>query len=200
MTEGYVISTDPKAGTSASEGDMVTIYISSGPKPTKIAVPLFTGMKERTAIKAIEDAGLTVGDIEEVDSDAEKGLVVWQSIPFGTEVAGGTTVKLQISKGPQATVKPSTQPSSLPSAVPTHVQPSDTPQQPTTKTFSVKLPQGEGNVHVRILVNGEVGYDQTVDRTNLSTIQPTLTGIGVSIVEVYFDGVLNATKTVDFSE
>lgn len=200
VTEGYVISTDPKAGTSASEGDMVTIYISSGPKPTKIAVPLFTGMKERTAIKAIEDAGLTVGDIEEVDSDAEKGLVVWQSIPFGTEVAGGTTVKLQISKGPQATVKPSTQPSSLPSAVPTHVQPSDTPQQPTTKTFSVKLPQGEGNVHVRILVNGEVGYDQTVDRTNLSTIQPTLTGIGVSIVEVYFDGVLNATKTVDFSE
>lgn len=198
VTEGYVISTDPKAGTSVSEGDTVTVHISSGPKQTKATVPLFTGMKERAAIKAIEDAGLSVGDIEEVDSDAEKGLVIWQSIPFGTEVAGGTTINLQISKGPQATAMPST--TVVPSAAPTYVQPSDNPHQPVSKTFSVKLPEGEGKVHVRILVNGEVGYDQTVDRTNLTTIQPTLTGVGVSTVEVYFDGVLSASKTVDFSE
>ncbi len=199
VTEGYVISTDPEAGTSVSEGDTITVYISSGPKQVLVTVPVVTGTTEEEAIQTLENAGLSIGTIREVDNDAEKGLVIWQSIPYGTEVAKGTTINLQISKGPQATPTPSREPE-VPSAEPTSVQPSENPDQPVSKTFSVKLPEGEGNVHVRILVNGEVGYDQTIDRTNITTIQPTLTGLGTCIIEVYFDGVLSATQTVDFSE
>lgn len=197
VPKGSVISTSPKAGALAAEGDTITVYISTGPKQVVVTVPQFVGMTEQKAVKAIEKAGLEVGNIKEVESDAEKGLVVWQSIPFGTEVAEGITINLQISKGSS---EPSAAPSNgVPSTEPTSVQPTVSAQQPVSKTFSVQLPEGEGNVHVQILVNGEVGYDQMVDRTNLKSIQPTLTGIGVCSIEVYFDGVLSATTTVDFN-
>lgn len=202
VTEGYVISTDPKAGTIAKKGDTITVYISSGKKQVSVMVPQFVGMSQQEATKAIRNAGLEVGDIKKVESDAEEGLVVWQSIPFRTEVAEGVTINLRVSKGPRqqqpsaepSAVAPSTEPTSEPTAVPTP------PDQPVSKTFSVQLPEGEGNVHVQILVNGEVGYDQIVDRTNLKSIQPTLTGEGVCSIEVYFDGVLSAATTVDFNE
>jgi serine/threonine protein kinase/beta-lactam-binding protein with PASTA domain len=197
VPKGCVISTSPKAGTLASEGDTITVYISTGQKQVVVTVPQFVGMTEQAAVRAIEKAGLEVGSIKEVENDAEEGLVVWQSIPFGTEVGEGITINLQISKGSS---RPSTAPSNeVPSTEPTSVQPTASAQQPVSKTFSVQLPEGDGNVHVQILVNGEVGYDQMVDRTNLKSIQPTLTGIGVCSIEVYFDGVLSATTTVDFN-
>ena len=70
-----------------------------------VAVPDVTGKTEADATQALEDAGLSVGDVDEAaDPDAEPGTVVRQDPAAGEEVDEGSAVGLTLSSGP-ATAK-----------------------------------------------------------------------------------------------
>ncbi|MCC8081374.1 MAG: PASTA domain-containing protein, partial [Lachnospiraceae bacterium] len=95
---GKVISQSPKSGSTATEGDTVTIYVSQGTETTK--VPSVTGQSQADATTALGDAGLNVGTVTEEYSDTvSEGLVISQSVSSGSYVDMGTSVDLVISLG-----------------------------------------------------------------------------------------------------
>ncbi|MCD8189059.1 MAG: Stk1 family PASTA domain-containing Ser/Thr kinase [Clostridiales bacterium] len=99
--EGLIISTDPVAGTTLTEGQTVTLTYSRGEKITTVTMVSLYGMTENKAKETIEELGLTTGSVTTVTSSETAGTVVFQSVKSGAEVELGTTVNLQISSGPQ---------------------------------------------------------------------------------------------------
>ncbi|MFF5186705.1 Stk1 family PASTA domain-containing Ser/Thr kinase [Streptomyces sp. NPDC000345] len=87
---GKVISTSPQIGSQVDKGTTVTIQIG---KSTQTQVPSnLQGMKLKDAKKAIQDAGLTVGNITGSQDD---NATVFSSDPSpGSTVNRGTTVNL----------------------------------------------------------------------------------------------------------
>ncbi len=95
---GKVISQTPTGGTTALEGDTVTIYVSQGTETTK--VPDLTGTSESAAKSSLGDSGLNVGSITYEYSDTvEEGYVISQGTTAGSYVDMGSSVSFVVSKG-----------------------------------------------------------------------------------------------------
>ena len=102
VESGHVISTDPKAKSTAKAGDTIVIYISQGEEEKTVAVPDLSGLTETVAKGSIESNKLTVGAVTyEFNSTVEEGLVIRQSVAANTEVKEGTTIDIVISNGPE---------------------------------------------------------------------------------------------------
>lgn len=100
VAAGKVIDQSPSAGSTAKEGDTITIYVSQGTESTK--VPSVEGKTQAEAQQALGDAGLNVGNISEDYSDTvAAGSVISQSVSAEKYVDMGTSVDLVISKGPK---------------------------------------------------------------------------------------------------
>ncbi len=98
--EGRVISTNPERGTMAVKGDSVTVIVSSGPEVTDVVVPDLTALSQDKAVKELEKAGLTAGNISEDYSDTYSvGDVMFQNYEPGTKLAKGTAVDFTVSLG-----------------------------------------------------------------------------------------------------
>ncbi|MCD7440316.1 Stk1 family PASTA domain-containing Ser/Thr kinase [Streptomyces lincolnensis] len=87
---GKVISTDPQAGTQLSKNQTVTIQV--GKAGQQVPVPGVTQQRLKDAKKAIEDAGLTVGNI--AGSQDDNAVVISQDPQPNTQVDRGTAVNL----------------------------------------------------------------------------------------------------------
>ncbi|MEU9437143.1 Stk1 family PASTA domain-containing Ser/Thr kinase [Streptomyces sp. NPDC048252] len=99
VIKGFVISTDPEAGTKRRAGTAVSIVVSKG---APVAVPDVTGDAVDDARAELEEAGLKVKvATEQVNSEFDKGRVATQTPQEGTEAAEGDTVTLTLSKGPE---------------------------------------------------------------------------------------------------
>ena len=99
---GKVISQTPEGGSTANEGDTVTIYVSQGTESAK--VPDVRGKTQQEAQTELGNVGLNIGSVSEEYSDSvEEGLVISQSVSGGTYVDVGTKVDLVISRGPKET-------------------------------------------------------------------------------------------------
>ena len=100
VTKGYVISTEPAAGEKIPKGSTVSIVVSTGPDVVTVPVPQLKGLSKDAAIAKIESNNLSVGSVENVDSDLEEGTVIWQSVTAGTPVEAHYKISIQISAGP----------------------------------------------------------------------------------------------------
>jgi serine/threonine-protein kinase len=118
VTEGYVISTSPAAGEQLRPGDKVFITVSSGPEIKYVTMPDLYGKTAQAAAARIEAMNLTVGFITEVEDDAEKGTVIFQSTAPGTSIPEHTKINLNISSGPVETAPPETEPPEGPTGEP----------------------------------------------------------------------------------
>jgi serine/threonine-protein kinase len=99
VAKGNAIRTSPPANKPIPKGTEVRLFISSG--PPQVSVPDVVGLDKALASARIKDAGLNLTQ-ELVDSDTvPKGRVVSETPSGGTTVDKGTTVALQISRGPQ---------------------------------------------------------------------------------------------------
>ena len=184
VEEGKVISSDPKAGEKVSPGDTVKLVISSGPDTKPITVPTLTGISLENARSLASGVGLRISNVTEIYSKQPAGQVIYQSIPANTTVEEGTTITLQVSKGPEP----------------------ETPTPPTThtKTIDITLPQpGEGaegaTIAVRVTVNGAEAYADDVNPEQ-GTIYVQISGSGTQEVCVYFDNQLHESYSVNFDE
>ncbi|MFF3206151.1 Stk1 family PASTA domain-containing Ser/Thr kinase [Streptomyces sp. NPDC002962] len=99
VLKGFVISTDPEAGTKRRAGTAVAIVVSKG---SPIDIPDVTGDALNDARTELQEAGLKVKvATEQVNSEFDKGLVAAQTPEEGSEAAEGDTVTLTLSKGPE---------------------------------------------------------------------------------------------------
>ena len=97
---GIVISQTPEGGSTAKEGDTVTIYVSQGTETVR--VPDVRGMSQQEAQTELGNAGLNIGSVSEEYSDSvDAGLVISQSVSQGSYADVGTRVNLVISRGPE---------------------------------------------------------------------------------------------------
>ena len=117
--------------------------------------------------------GLTLGTPKEIEDASPKGTILEQSIKAGTEVEEGTEIIFTVSAGEPEDVSGS-------------------------KTMTFNLPEGEGTVDVQVLVDSEVQYSDTVDKS-LGSVTYTLTGTGTQQVTVKFDGVVTYQESVNFA-
>jgi eukaryotic-like serine/threonine-protein kinase len=97
-----VLQEDPPAGSRQKRGIDVVLAISAGQRSAE--VPVTTNMTQQQARIAIENTGLTMGNISEQLADQPRGLVIATSPAAGTEVQLPGSVDIVLSKGP-ATVQ-----------------------------------------------------------------------------------------------
>ena len=223
VVKGYVISHTPEEGDRVLPGDTVILVVSTGPEEEMVLMPDLINETIETARAKLTELGLSIGEEKYVEDMALPGIVLEQSVETGTEVPAGSFVNLVLSKGPDedepTPVAPSQVPIASPSQSPevTSTPPVTTPPveselvvpqspvatptpapTPNYKRVSVDLGGGEGTVQVTILVGGKTAYDNVAGR-NLGSVSITVPGIGEQEVQVYLDGVLVSTQTVNFN-
>jgi serine/threonine-protein kinase len=98
VEEGYVISQDPAAGSRVDPDSVVSIEVSSG-RP-KVTIPTVVGQTSESAIRELDALGLDV-QVVEVNSAEDKGEVTGQQPAAGVTVVEGTSVRINVSKGPK---------------------------------------------------------------------------------------------------
>ncbi|HVM56019.1 MAG TPA: Stk1 family PASTA domain-containing Ser/Thr kinase [Gaiellaceae bacterium] len=100
---GLVYKQNPTEGTKIPKGNPVTIWVSTG-KP-KVAVPTLVGQQETDAVNALKQLKLKP-DVHEVNSNVPQNQVTAQDPKAGTKVVVGTSVRINVSKGPQPVTVP----------------------------------------------------------------------------------------------
>lgn len=101
ISAGYVIRTEPEAGTVLSVGDTVTLYVSSGPEIEYVKVPDFYKCDEATVMAMLESNGLELGSVtREHSTVVNEGCVISQSREKNTQVISGSKIDFVMSLGP----------------------------------------------------------------------------------------------------
>ena len=98
---GYVITSNPGAGSSVKAGDTVTVYVSQGQETSNVTVPDVRNHYVDDASTVLTSMGLYVYITEVYDSGVEKGLVISQDVAPGSSVSTGTAITITVSAGSQ---------------------------------------------------------------------------------------------------
>src|SRR6478672_7267671 len=99
-----VLQEDPPAGSRQKRGTNVVLALSSGQRSAE--VPVTTNMSQQQARIAIENTGLTMGNVSEQLADQPRGLVIATTPPAGTQVQLPGSVDIVLSKGPASVQMP----------------------------------------------------------------------------------------------
>lgn len=100
VSANCIISQSPASGTKVEKGSTVSVVVSLGKKDSTTTVPSVVGSSQAYAENAIRGAGLNVNVVSNYSSNVAAGNVIQQSIEGGTKVEQGTTVTIEVSKGP----------------------------------------------------------------------------------------------------
>lgn len=176
IENGFVIRTDPAAGTMLTEGDTVTITVSRGPEFVMVDMPDLRGKSLNTALELLDVAGLEWDEPVYTEADGEPDLVIYQSIAPGTQVEKGTRVSFQLSKERELPPEP---------VIVDYV-------------YTVTLNQSANPIDVEIYQDGGRVYSGThVSEEITATV--ILTGEeGEHQIQVYQDGILQTQEYVTF--
>ena len=97
IPKDQVMEQDPAAGTTAHEGDAITLTISAGKE--EVVVPKLLLEKKGTAETRLKEAGLTTYEFIYKPSDESRDTVIDVSHAKGTRVAKGTKITVYLSDG-----------------------------------------------------------------------------------------------------
>ena len=174
VPNGYVLRTEPAAGTSLTAGDTVTLTVSKGPEVVLVEMPDLMGRSESEALTLLEAAGLNWEPVVYEEYDGTPGQVIYQSVEAHTEVEKGTTVAFTISIEP---------------ALPPDV----------TISFPIQLVETDyETVEVWVMVDGMTVYNAAHDPSE-GFITVDLTAMqGEHLVEVYQNRVPYSSEVVPF--
>jgi serine/threonine-protein kinase len=101
VPQGKIISQSPEAGGRGKEGDLITLVVSQGIESVKI--PSLSGMTEKEAKKALENASLKLGNVTKESSDSVASGKVISQDPSSGYADAGSSVNIVISTGPEKT-------------------------------------------------------------------------------------------------
>jgi beta-lactam-binding protein with PASTA domain len=103
VAEGYTFDQEPAAGTELPKGGIVTVAVSTG--KAKVAVPSLVGDTRDDAVKELTVLNL-VANVVEVNSQKPGGIVIAQDPSPGTVLVAGSSVRVNVSKGPKPVAVP----------------------------------------------------------------------------------------------
>jgi len=174
---GYIISTQPPAGSLVRKGRKIDIIVSTG--APYVVVPDLRSLDEERAKKLLSDLGLAVGDVSYVaDENIPFGEVVSQSPPPNSRVAKGTMVNLKVSSGPPIELTPPSTPS----------PPSEGEKKSATVRFVV--PDKVESHRITIEVEDAEGVHTVYDNVHKpgDLIDQEVEGVGAEVtIRVYID-------------
>lgn len=99
IEEGYVVKTEPKAGTMVKEGKKVVLYESIGKETIELLD--YTDRDYEDVLTLLQGKGFKDIRIIEINDDAEAGTILEQNYPEGDEVIPDETIlEFTVSKGP----------------------------------------------------------------------------------------------------
>ena len=104
IPSGQVVSTLPAGGEPVKPGSSVVLNVSKGPEP--VTIPPLTGRKGAAAQAALERLGLQVTIEEHYSKRIDTGDVITSRPKAGVEVPAGSTVQVNVSKGPPPVTVP----------------------------------------------------------------------------------------------
>lgn len=108
--EGLILEQSPEAGSSADKGTKIDIWVSDGKGKEMGTVPSVTKLSLEDAVKEINSAGFKQGEIKyRHDENVEKGYVLWQQWQAGMQLEKGTSIDLEISRGPEPETETTTE-------------------------------------------------------------------------------------------
>lgn len=104
VVDGHVVETNPPINGLLGYGKEVDVYVSTGPQLVYVSNVNVSGYDIEVAKKKIEAAGLKVGDIEYVDSNKPKGIVISQNpdYAYSATVIKGSEINLSVSTGEES--------------------------------------------------------------------------------------------------
>lgn len=97
--EGTIISQNPVEGLSVVKNTFIDVVVSIGPRT--VLVPNVVGQTLRDAEQLIENEGLTIGDLQYLNSNFPSGTVIRQSVQGETVVDYNSSIVLVVSRGPK---------------------------------------------------------------------------------------------------
>ncbi len=92
ILDGYVISTEPSAGTVVSKNSEVTVYVSLGQEISFTSMPNLTGKTLSEVKTLLAQSSLTLGKVTREPSQSPTGTVLTQSIEAGKSIPMKYTV------------------------------------------------------------------------------------------------------------
>jgi beta-lactam-binding protein with PASTA domain len=101
---GTVLEQEPPPDAVEPKGAEIVLHVSSGQRRGE--VPNVVGMTRQQAELAIENAGLDVGDVEEIRANTPRGTVSASRPVAGTRVTVPSSVTLTVSVGPASVDMP----------------------------------------------------------------------------------------------
>jgi serine/threonine-protein kinase len=174
---GYIISTQPPAGSLVRKGRRIDIILSTG--APYVLIPDLRSIDEERAKKLLEDLGLRVGDVSYVaDKNIPFGEVISQTPPPNSKVAKGTTVYLKVSLGPPV------------EATPPSVSPTPFEGEKKSATVRFVVPDKMESHRIRIEVEDAEGVHTAYDNVHKpgDLIDQQVEGVGSEVtIRVYID-------------
>ena len=174
-----VIRTEPSAGTPLEEGQTIYLWVSIGPKVVLGQMPDVLGMDKEIAVRYLNGLGFENIRFRAVPSGEVPGTVIYQSVELDTEIDVTTEILLEYAQDPAET------------------EPVESGEV-YNEFVSFPLPVREDPYELTIYREGILVLDPTVIEPGTNKYTLELKGRGVQTFELYIDGVLYTTKTVEF--
>ena len=204
ITAGYVTRTSPAEGSPLSEGQTVTIWVSTGPQVIYEQMRDVVGVSIENAISILEANGFSNVHQNPVDSDRPKGEVVGQSVKKYEKIDVTTLIVLDVSTGvpemptePTPPVGDTTQPTDPKPSQPTEPEPTPPDDSQVTIDYAFTLPSRTESYELKIMLGGEVYTSMTIQPGATTAIVP-LTGTGTQIYQLLIDDEPYDEVTVEF--
>jgi beta-lactam-binding protein with PASTA domain len=94
-----VVAQEPSPGATLKAHRAVRIWVSLGPR--RVSLPPVEGQSVRTALITLEQSGVPLARVVEVEDDVPEGIVVVQRPPAGEADLSAGGVSLLVSRGPR---------------------------------------------------------------------------------------------------
>lgn len=182
---GQVTRTDPAAGTKLTEGQIVYLYVSTGPDVVQGKMPYVVGMDIDTAKIVLEQLGFSNVRAEAVESLKPLNEVIYQSVEKDTEIDVTSEIIIHYSEG---TASVETEPTGNGADV-------------VTQGVTFALPNRDADYTLGICISGttEVLVAEPVS-AGTTSIVVELTGSGTVWYDLYIDGVFEREEQVEFTD
>ena len=173
VPNGYVLRTEPAAGTELTAGDTVTLTVSKGPEIILVEMPDLMGRSETEALTLLEAAGLNWEPITYQEYEGTPGQVIYQSVEALTEVEKGSIVSFTVSIEPP-------------------------PPAEGVVEYTIPIQESESPVEIWIMVDGMTVYNSSHNSSEGSLTVTLVAVAGEHLVEVYQNRVPYSQEMVVF--
>ena len=192
-----IIKQNPQKDTKVSEGYTVTLHVCTKVVNVEVEVPSLDGMTRSQAEQALNNAGLSIGNVKKEYSNKPKDTVISQSIKGGETVAKDTLVDIVLSDGEKQEEKPPVD--NTPDNSGTTNNDNQQQGELKRKTLTISFPESSGEtVHVRVIANNKEIHNKVHNKSE-GKVDILVEARKDAEVQVYMDDELVVHKVIEFN-